>query len=82
MASISYPTKLSVPGPWLLDAANLQDLDRVIDSCLTRMRERREELFTSAIANRLAALEQQEVSKDYLSKNIDAIRKSVRESYP
>ncbi|MGA3161313.1 MAG: hypothetical protein ABSC77_08845 [Terracidiphilus sp.] len=46
------------------------------------MRERREELFNSAIANRLAEREQKDVSKDLLSKNTDAIRKSVRESYP
>lgn len=82
MASISYPTKLSIPGPWLLDTENLRDLDGVIDSCLIRMRERKEELIDSVTAKKLSMHVPKELSKDDQIKRNDEIRKSVRESYP
>jgi hypothetical protein len=51
MPSISYPTSLNIDGPWILDAKNLEDLDRLADSCWNSMCEKRAALIESALAN-------------------------------
>jgi len=51
MPSISYPTSLNVPGPWILDARNIEDLDRLVDSCWESMCEKRKALIDSALAS-------------------------------
>ncbi len=48
MASIAYPTSASIRGPWIIDAESLLHLDRVVDSCLTRMTEQRTQDLESA----------------------------------
>ncbi|HTZ89491.1 MAG TPA: hypothetical protein VMA71_04070 [Alloacidobacterium sp.] len=37
MPSISYPTELRLPGPWLIDEKSLEELDAVIDDCFEKM---------------------------------------------
>jgi hypothetical protein len=82
MASISYPTKLDVPGPWLLDATNLRDLDGVVDSCAARMQERREELVASAVAKRMEGLASKGLSEEAMKQKADEFGKSERGTYP
>jgi hypothetical protein len=82
MASISYPTKLDVPGPWLLDATNLRDLDGVVDSCVARMQKRREELVASAVAKKMEGLASKGLSEEAMKQKADEFGKSERGTYP
>jgi hypothetical protein len=82
MASISYPTHLDVPGPWLLDATNLRDLDGVVDSCVVRMKKRQEELVSSAVAKKMKEFASKGLSEAALKQKADELRESVGGTYP
>jgi len=50
MASIAYPTKLSISGPWFFDAKNLHELDELTTSCIEGMLLRRDESVRLQVA--------------------------------
>jgi hypothetical protein len=47
MATISYPTAVEIPGPWLVDAGTLHELDSLIDSVEATAREDRQKAAES-----------------------------------
>lgn len=82
MATVSYPTSLSVPGPWLLAQNNLASLDRIIDSYAPTMQERRNELIKSRARKHLERYEQEDISEEALRKKADDLRKLYAEDMP
>jgi len=51
MASITLPTSVSIPGPWLLTPQNLTELDSVIDSCFESMQKQRQRTIENILAS-------------------------------
>jgi hypothetical protein len=82
MATLSYPTSLSVPGPWLLAHENLASLDRIIDSCVPGMQERRNEVIESSTRKHLERYEQKDVSEEVLQKRAVELRKLYSDDMP
>ncbi len=82
MPSISYPTSLSIPGPWILDARNLKDLDELIDSCWATMQERRQTLVESALAELRTKHQEDGITPEKCATLEPAWRKSIEDEYP
>ncbi|HWA94779.1 MAG TPA: hypothetical protein VG844_09270 [Terracidiphilus sp.] len=81
MASISYPTSLSIPGPWILDLDSLRNLDQLIDSCERRMQERREELIDAQFATEWIEMLKDGIPDEQMSQRATALRKRIGERY-
>jgi len=82
MPSISYPTSLSIPGPWILDAENLKDLDELMDSCWTNMNERRDRMVESALAKWRDQRMQDGATPESIKGPEAARRKEIEKGYP
>ncbi len=54
MPTISYPTQATFPGPWLVDATELRELDSLLDSLSIKAKERFDEAVESAIEEEIA----------------------------
>jgi hypothetical protein len=81
MATISNPTTMSLPGPWLLDSKSLGELDDLLDSCADKMRHHRSESIESAVAEKLAFYTSIEKVGNVSRSYVDNVRQEVVRSY-
>jgi hypothetical protein len=54
MPTISYPTQAAFPGPWLVDAKELRELDSLLDALSIKVRERLDGIVESAVEEEIA----------------------------
>jgi hypothetical protein len=79
MASIGYPNKLSISGPWFFEAKNLTELDELITSCIKDMQLRRDESVTLQVAQEKEKLGE---SVQQLYPNQGDLEEKIATSYP
>lgn len=82
MPSLSYPTNLDIPGPWILDTKNIEDLDRLVESCWESMRNKREALIDSAVSKWRERRLESGVTPEKVAAAETAVRDELEKGYP
>ena len=82
MPSLSYPTNLDIPGPWILDTKNIEDLDRLVESCWESMRNKREALIDSAVSKWRERRLESGVTPEKVAAAETADRDELEKGYP
>jgi len=75
MPTISYPTTVEIPGPWILDKDTLFELDSVMDDAQSLMRRDRDRMVDVALAQKISDL----ISRGEKQEWVEERRQSWRE---